>query len=182
MVQGFEFLLKTPDLKPCGKAKFGKQNKHNYICRKILYHFIYHKISITMAYKISDIEGIGPVLSEKLEAAGVKTVEQLLERGATPKGRKELEESTGISHSKILTFVNHADLFRIKGISSQYSELLEAAGVDTVKELRNRNAANLHAKMIEVNNEKQLVRQVPALSQVESFIEQAKELPPVVTY
>ncbi|HRI29708.1 MAG TPA: DUF4332 domain-containing protein, partial [Chitinophagales bacterium] len=135
-----------------------------------------------MAYKIAEIEGIGPVYAEKFESIGIKTVEQLLERGATAKGRAELEAATGIPHSKMLTFVNHADLFRIKGISSQYSELLEAAGVDTVKELRNRNAANLHAKMIEVNNEKQLVRQVPSLSQVESFVEQAKELPPVVTH
>lgn len=135
-----------------------------------------------MAYKISDIEGVGPAYEEKLKAMGINTVEKLLEKGANPKGREELATGTGISPKHILTWVNHADLFRIKGISSQYSELLEASGVDTVKELRNRNAANLHAKMIEVNNEKQLVRQVPTLSQVESFISQAKELPPVVTY
>lgn len=135
-----------------------------------------------MAYKIDEIEGIGPALAEKMIAAGIKTVEQLLERGATPKGREEVATATGINPKQILKFVNHADLFRIKGISSQYSELLEASGVDTVKELRNRKAENLHAKMIEVNNEKQLVRQVPSLSQVESFIAQAKDLPPVVTY
>ncbi|OWY20799.1 DUF4332 domain-containing protein [Sphingobacteriales bacterium UPWRP_1] len=135
-----------------------------------------------MAYKIDEIEGIGPALAEKMVAAGIKTVEQLLERGATPKGREEVATATGINPKQILKFVNHADLFRIKGISSQYSELLEASGVDTVKELRNRKAENLHAKMIEVNNEKQLVRQVPSLSQVESFIAQAKDLPPVVTY
>ncbi|OWY25394.1 DUF4332 domain-containing protein [Sphingobacteriales bacterium UPWRP_1] len=135
-----------------------------------------------MAYKIDEIEGIGPAYAEKMVAAGIKTVEQLLERGATPKGREEVATATGINPKQILKFVNHADLFRIKGISSQYSELLEASGVDTVKELRNRNAENLHAKMVEVNNEKQLVRQTPSLSQVESFIAQAKELPPVVTY
>ena len=103
-----------------------------------------------MAYKIIDIQGIGPVYAEKMIAVGVETVPQLLERGKTPAGRKELEDATGIRHDLILTWVNHADLFRVKGIGPQFSELLEAAGVDTVKELAHRNAENLEKKMIEV--------------------------------
>lgn len=135
-----------------------------------------------MAYKISDIEGIGPALSEKLTAVGIKTVEALLERGGSKKGRKELAEASGIDEKKILSFVNMADLFRIKGLSSQYTELLHAAGVDTVKELATRVPANLHAKAVEVNSEKKLVRQVFSLSQVEKFVEQAKTLEPKVTH
>jgi len=120
--------------------------------------------------------------SEKLSNAGVNTVEDLLEKGATKSGRKALAEATGIDEGKILKWVNMADLFRIKGIGTQFSELLEAAGVDTVKELRNRNPENLHAKLVEVQAEKKITRAVPALSQVTDFIEQAKQLPPVVTY
>jgi len=135
-----------------------------------------------MAKKIEEIEGIGPVFAEKLTHAGIKTVELLLEKGATKAGRKAIAEETGIEESKILKWVNMADLFRIKGIASQFAELLEAAGVDTVKELRNRNAENLHAKLTEVQTDKKLTRAVPALSSVSDFIEQAKTLPPVVTY
>jgi predicted flap endonuclease-1-like 5' DNA nuclease len=135
-----------------------------------------------MATKIAEIEGIGPVYADKLGDAGVKSVEGLLETGASKAGRKKLAEATGIDEGKILNWVNKADLFRIKGIGAQFSELLEAAGVDTVKELRNRNAENLHAKLVEVQEEKKLTRAVPALSQVTDFIEQAKALPPVVTY
>jgi predicted flap endonuclease-1-like 5' DNA nuclease len=135
-----------------------------------------------MATKVSEIEGIGPVYEAKLNEIGIKSVEDLLEKGGSPKGRKEIEEKTGIEHSRVLKWVNMADLFRIKGVAGQYSELLEAAGVDTVKELRNRNAANLHAKMLEVHNEKKLTRTVPSLSQVEDFIAQAKTLEPKITY
>ena len=135
-----------------------------------------------MTYKIVDIEGIGPVYGEKLVAIGIATVDQLLKKGATPKGRQEIEEATGIDHGRILTWVNHADLFRVKGIGPQFSELLEAAGVDTVKELRNRNAKNLAAKILEVNDEKHLVRRVPVEEEVARFIEIAKTLEPVVTY
>jgi len=131
---------------------------------------------------IVDIEGIGPVMEEKLKGAGVNSVEKLLEAGASKADRKKLAEETGIDEAKILNWVNKADLYRIKGVGAQFSELLEAAGVDTVKELRNRNAENLHAKLVEVQAEKKLTRAVPALSQVEDFINQAKELPPVVTY
>ena len=128
------------------------------------------------------IEGIGPVYEGKLNEIGIKTVAELLERGASAKGRKEIEQSTGIDHARVLKWVNMADLFRIKGVAGQFSELLEAAGVDTVKELRHRVPANLHAKMIEVNEAKKLTRAVPALSQVEDFIRQAKELEPKLTY
>ena len=135
-----------------------------------------------MIYKIIDIQGIGPVYAEKLIAIGIETVDQLLEKGADPKGRQAIEDATGIDHGRVLTWVNHADLFRVKGIGPQFSELLEAAGVDTVKELRNRNAANLAAKLLEVNEEKHLCRRTPVEKEVAKFIELAKALEPVVTY
>jgi len=131
---------------------------------------------------ITDIEGIGPVFAENFKNADVNSVEKLLEAGASKSGRKKLAEATGIDESKILNWVNKADLFRIKGIGSQFSELLEAAGVDTVKELKNRNAANLYAKLVEVQEATKLTRAVPALKQIEDFIEQAKELDAKITY
>ena len=135
-----------------------------------------------MIYKIIDIQGIGPVYAEKLIGIGIETVDQLLEKGADPKGRQAIEEATGIDHGRVLTWVNHADLFRVKGVGPQFSELLEAAGVDTVKELRNRNAANLAAKMAEVNEAKHLCRRTPVEKEVAKFIALAKELEPKVTY
>lgn len=135
-----------------------------------------------MAKKITEVEGIGPAFAEKLDGAGVQTVEGLLEAGATKAGRKKLAADSGIDEAKILDWVNMADLFRIKGIGSQFAELLKAAGVDTVKELRNRNAENLHAKLVEVQEEKKITRTIPALSQVTDFVEQAKALDPIVTY
>jgi predicted flap endonuclease-1-like 5' DNA nuclease len=135
-----------------------------------------------MAYKIIDIEGIGDVYAPKLIAANITTPTELLDKCAAPAGRKALAEETGISEKLILTWTNHADLMRIKGIGPQFSELLEAAGVDTVKELRNRNAENLAAKILEINEEKHLVRRVPVLKEVVKMINQAKELPPVMTY
>ena len=131
---------------------------------------------------IVNIEGIGPVYAEKLGAAGIKTVEGLLEAAKDPKGRKALAETTGIDDSRILKWANMADLFRLKGVGEEYSELLEAAGVDTVKELKHRNAENLHAKMEEVNAAKKLVRQTPSLKAVADWIEQAKTLAPMLTY
>ena len=121
-------------------------------------------------------------MGEKLEKVGITKVEQLLEKGATKSGRKSLAEETGIDESRILRWVNMADLFRVKGVAEELSDLLEAAGVDTVKELRNRNAANLHAKMTEVNATKNLVWALPSLNAVESWIEYAKTLEPIVTY
>ena len=135
-----------------------------------------------MNYKIIDIEGIGDVYAPKLIAEGVETVEQLLDRCAAPAGRKELAEKTGISEKLILKWTNHADLFRIKGVAGQFAELLEAAGVDTVKELATRRADNLAAKMLEVNEQKHLTKVVPTEKMLQDMIDQAKNLPGVVTY
>lgn len=132
--------------------------------------------------KIIAIEGIGEVYEAKLEAVGINSVEALLEACATRKGRKELAEKTEISEKLILKWANHADLYRIVGVAGEYSELLEAAGVDTVVELAQRNAANLTKKMEEVNAEKKLVRKLPAEKQVADWIAQAKELPRVLEY
>jgi predicted flap endonuclease-1-like 5' DNA nuclease len=131
---------------------------------------------------IVQVEGIGPVYAEKLLEAGIKTTGGLLKAGKTPKGRKELAEKTGISAKLILEWVNHADLFRIKGVGSEYADLLEAAGVDTVPELAQRNAANLYEKMVEVNEAKSLVRRVPPKVTVEDWVEQAKGLPRAIEY
>ncbi len=131
---------------------------------------------------IEDIEGIGPAYAEKLREAGVKTEEALLEQGASKKGREGLAEATGISEKLILGWVNRADLSRIKGIGSEYADLLEAAGVDTVPELATRNAANLTAKMAEVNEAKNLVRALPTEAKVTDWVEQAKGLDRVVTH
>jgi predicted flap endonuclease-1-like 5' DNA nuclease len=131
---------------------------------------------------ILTIEGIGPAYAEKLKQAGIDTVEALLKKGATPAGRKELVEATGISHEHILTWVNHADLFRIKGVGEEYADLLEAAGVDTVVELAQRKPENLLSKMVEVNTEKKLVRRLPVLSQVQEWVEQAKKMDRAVHY
>jgi len=132
--------------------------------------------------KIADIEGIGEAYAKKLGVAGVTTTEGLLEKGKTPKGRKELAEKTGIGDALILKWVNRADLYRVKGIGSEYSDLLEAAGVDTVVELAQRKAENLHKKLVEVNEAKKLVNKLPGLSQVEGWVAEAKKLPRVVTY
>jgi predicted flap endonuclease-1-like 5' DNA nuclease len=132
--------------------------------------------------KITEIEGIGDAYAEKLAAAGVKTVEALLEAGATPQGRKKIAADTSISDAQISRWVNHADLFRIKGVGGEYAELLEAAGVDTVAELAQRRADNLCAKMEAVNAEKKLVRALPSESQVQGWVESAKTLPRRVSY
>jgi predicted flap endonuclease-1-like 5' DNA nuclease len=132
--------------------------------------------------KLSAIEGIGQAYSVKLKAAGVRSLENLLKTCCGKKGRKELAKKTGISEKQILGWVNRADLSRIKGIGTQYSDLLECAGVDTVPELAQRKPENLHAKMVEVNGLKKLVRQVPTLSLVQSWVKQAKALPRVVTH
>ncbi len=132
--------------------------------------------------QIEDIEGIGPQYAEKLKSAGVSTVEKLLETGATAKGRDELASKTGIIAKSILTWVNHADLFRIKGVAGQFSELLEAAGVDTVPELAQRNAENLQKAMAQTNEEKHLAKTTPSLNQVTAWIAEAKTLPKVVQH
>ena len=135
-----------------------------------------------MDYKIIDIEGVGDVYAEKLIAAGINKVSELLEKCAAPNGRKELAEATGISEKLILKWTNHADLFRINGVGPQFAELLEAAGVDTVKEFRHRVAENLQPKLAEVNEQKNICNRVPAVSEIQKMIDQAKELEPKVTY
>ncbi len=134
------------------------------------------------AYKIIDVEGIGPVYAEKLLAAGITDTDILLEKCGKPAGRKALAEETGISPKLILTWTNHADLIRINGIGPQFAELLEAAGVDTVKELKHRKPENLQPKLVEINEEKNLVGRVPALKEVERMIAEAGELPAVMEY
>lgn len=132
---------------------------------------------------IVDIEGIGPRYAEALKVkAGIRTTETLLKACATPKGREEVAEKTGIAPKLILEWANLADLMRIKGVGEEYSDLLEEAGVDTVKELKQRTPKNLHAKMAEINQEKNLVRRLPTLHMVESWVEQAKHLPAVLQY
>jgi predicted flap endonuclease-1-like 5' DNA nuclease len=131
---------------------------------------------------IIDIEGIGPDRASKLNAAGVKTTDDLLKLCGSAKGRKDMEAATGLSSAMILEWVNRADLFRIKGVGTQYSDLLEAAGVDTVIELAHRRADNLTAKMAEVNEQKKLVRALPAESMVAEWINEAKTLPRMVEY
>jgi len=134
-------------------------------------------------YKISDVEGIGSKFAAKLSKAGVRSVNGLLKEGATRKGRKSLASMTDIEESMILKWVNMADLYRVKGIGSEYSELLEKAGVDTVKELSKRRPDNLHAKMVEVNSSgRPLVRQLPGQKSVENWVASAKKLDPKVTY
>ena len=135
-----------------------------------------------MDYKIIDIEGIGDVYAEKLIAAGINKVSELLEKCAAPKGRKALAEETGISEKLILRWTNHADLFRINGVGPQFAELLEAAGADTVKEFRHRVAENLQPKLEETNAAKNICNRVPAVSEIQKMIDQAKELEPKVTY
>jgi predicted flap endonuclease-1-like 5' DNA nuclease len=132
--------------------------------------------------KITEIEGIGPVIAEKLSSVGIKTTENLLEKCSSVKGREAVAAKTGIDKKDLLEWVNHADLFRIKGIGSEYADLLEAAGVDSCGELAQRKAANLTKKMEEVNEEKKVVRRTPTESVVEDWINQAKKLPKMVTH
>jgi predicted flap endonuclease-1-like 5' DNA nuclease len=131
---------------------------------------------------IETIEGIGVKFATKLRKARVRTTEALLKRGATRKGRSDLAAETGLSEHQILEWVNRADLMRVKGVGEEYSDLLEAAGVDTVKELRNRRPDNLTAKMVETNEKKRLVRRLPTQSMVERWVAHAKELPPVIKH
>lgn len=132
--------------------------------------------------KLTGIEGIGEVTASKLTEAGIDSIELLLRKGATRQGRQEIAQATGLDEGRVLRFVNHADLMRINGIGSEYSELLEAAGVDSVPELAQRNAANLTQKMAEVNEQRKLVRNVPSESVVSGWVDQAKALDRVVMH
>jgi len=132
--------------------------------------------------KLLDVEGIGPVNAKKLKKAGVGSTEGLLKMGGTASGRKDLAARAGVSDTLLLEWVNHVDLFRIKGVGEEYADLLEEAGVDSVPELAQRRANNLLVKMNEVNDKKNLVNKMPALSQVEDWIAQAKKLPRAVSH
>jgi predicted flap endonuclease-1-like 5' DNA nuclease len=132
--------------------------------------------------KVIDVEGIGPTYAAQLQAVGVHTTDELLERGATEKGREELEKATGIGHTLILKWVNRVDLYRINGIGSEYSDLLEVAGVDTVPELAQRNPANLTETLAEANASRNLVRRLPTVEMVTAWVQEAKTLPRIVNY
>jgi predicted flap endonuclease-1-like 5' DNA nuclease len=132
--------------------------------------------------KLTQIEGIGKSYAEKLRKAGVRSTEALLKKGATSRGRKEIAEKSRFGEKLILGWVNRADLFRIKGVGEEYSDLLEAAGVDTVRELAQRNAENLCRKMAQVNKKKKLVRALPTPKRINGWIKQAKKLPRIVRH
>lgn len=131
---------------------------------------------------IKDIEGVGEVLAAKLAEAGAASVEKLLELGGSKKGREDLAEKSGVSEKVILKIVNHADLFRIKGVGPQMAELLEASGVDSVAELAQRNAGNLAGKLAEVNEAKNLVNRIPSEAEVAKWVEEAESLPKAVSH
>jgi predicted flap endonuclease-1-like 5' DNA nuclease len=132
--------------------------------------------------KIIEIEGIGEKFAAALESAGVGTVEALLDQGGTPAGRQKIADAAKLTTKQVLEWVNRADLMRVKGIGSEYADLLEAAGVDTVKELATRRADNLLAKLEEVNTAKKLVRRTPNAAEVEKWVAEAKTLPAKVSY
>jgi predicted flap endonuclease-1-like 5' DNA nuclease len=133
-------------------------------------------------YKIGEVEGIGPAIGEKLRAVGIKDTDSLLAGCRTGKERKDLAQKSGLTEAQILKFANMVDLFRISGIGSEFAELLEAAGVDTVPELARRNAANLAKAMADLNEKKKLTRRVPSESEVAKWVEQAKSLPRMLEY
>jgi predicted flap endonuclease-1-like 5' DNA nuclease len=135
-----------------------------------------------MPKKLVDIEGVGATYAEKLQAAGINTTDDLLEYCRTPKGREEVAQKAEISGKLVLRWTNHCDLFRINGVGEEYADLLEAAGVDTVPELAQRNAGNLTEAMLAVNEEKNLTRQPPSETQVAGWIEQAQGMPRAIEY
>lgn len=135
-----------------------------------------------VAYKLIEIEGIGAVYAKTLEDAGLSTTDDLLASAGSATGRKNLAQKTGLNTAQILEWVNRADLMRIKGVGEEFSDLLEASGVDTVKELATRVPANLQAKMAETNEAKKLTRRVPNLTEVEAWVAEAKTLPAMITH
>ncbi len=132
--------------------------------------------------KLEYVEGIGGVYADKLRAAGIASTDRLLKEGSTAKGRKEIAEKAGISEKLVLEWVNHVDLFRVKGVGQEYADLLEESGVDTIPELAQRNPENLYQKIVEVNEAKKLVRVLPSQKQVADWVDQAKQLPRVINY
>ena len=135
-----------------------------------------------MSYKIDEIEGIGPTYREKLSAAKIKTTDDLLDQCGTPTGRKQVAELTGCGDKQLLEWANMADLMRIKGVGPEYAELLEASGVDTVKELKHRRPRSLATTMAELNQDKKLTRQVPSQAVVAGWIEQSQSLDPCISH
>jgi predicted flap endonuclease-1-like 5' DNA nuclease len=131
---------------------------------------------------VEKIEGIGPKMAEKLKSAGIETTKDLLETGRTPSGRAGIAEKSGITEKQILEWVQDADLTRIKGVSEEYSDLLEEAGVKDVPDLATKNAESLHAKLLEVNEAKKIVRRPPSVKEITKWIDQAKSLPKVIEY
>ena len=132
--------------------------------------------------KLEVVEGIGAKYAKDLRKVGVRSTSSLLEKGATPKGREELAKTSGISKTLILEWVNHVDLFRIKGVGEEYADLLEEAGVDTVVELAQRNVDNLIEAVLTANAKKKLVRRPPSKKMVKGWVAQAKKLPRKVQY
>jgi predicted flap endonuclease-1-like 5' DNA nuclease len=132
--------------------------------------------------KLEMVEGIGTKYADQLRAAGVRSTKSLLEKGGTPAGRKEIARAAGISDKLVLEWVNHVDLFRIKGVGEEYADLLEEAGVDTVVELAQRNAVNLFEAILETNTRKNLVRRPPSKKMVHDWVDHAKKLPRKVHY
>ncbi len=143
---------------------------------------IYTTLYLVMAYNIIDIEGIGSNYAEKLQTLGISSTDDLLQKGGTKRGRQAIAEKTGIPESLVLTWVNHADLFRIKGVASQFAELLEAAGVDSVKEFASRNAVNLRSILAETNEKFGLSGKIPSVESLSSMIEIAKKLESKVSH
>jgi len=131
---------------------------------------------------IKEIEGIGHKFATIFRKSGIRTTEALLKRAATKKGRLELAVATGLDEKRILEWINRADLMRCQGVGSEYSDLLEAAGVDTIKELRRRNPVSLTTKVVEINEKKRLVRRLPTESMVAGWIASAQTLQPMVKY
>lgn len=132
--------------------------------------------------KIQDVEGIGPVIGDKLRAAGIKDTDALLARTKTPAQRKALAKDSGLTYQQVLKFANMVDLYRINGVGSEYAELLEAAGVDTVPELARRRADNLARAMTEINTKRKLVRRTPTEAEVVKWVAEAKLLPRMLSY
>lgn len=135
-----------------------------------------------MTTPIAELKGMNDDLTAKLKEKGVSNNEQYLELTAAPKDRKALASDLGVKTRDVLEIANRADLARVKGVSGIYSDLLEHAGVDTVKELAHRKPENLQAKMNEVNDEKNLTGRVPPVAEVEKWVAQAKDLPKILTY
>lgn len=132
--------------------------------------------------RLKGIEGIGEEFATRLKTIGIHSVQTLLDRGGTPEKRKELSKASGIAEALLLRWLNNADLFRIRGIGEEYADLLEGAGVDTVPELAQRSPDNLHRMLIDANDKRPRVRQLPSVNQVKNWIDQAKQLPRIVHY